>query len=145
MIPLEPVLRQRLDIKEGYNPCLRMVIPQPRGIVRIKIQSAVFDSPPDYLEFLKSRSSYLSLLIGSAEFKSATKMRTKSPEFNLLCEIPVEITTDMKLETILVDDILGADNVIGRSWESLDCVEQTCLGIPLVYFTIKNKIKLYPN
>jgi len=34
MIPLDPLLKQKLGLKDGYDPCFRMVIPHPRGVVR---------------------------------------------------------------------------------------------------------------
>ncbi|XP_023331432.1 uncharacterized protein LOC111703647 [Eurytemora carolleeae] len=127
MIPLDPLLKQKLGLKDGYDPCFRMVIPHPRGVVRIKIKNVIFDSPREYL-LLKTRDPYLLIRVGSAEFRSKTKTRTSRPEFNVLCEIPVDITTDMKVEIYLMDDDLGTDQEIGRFVEKLEFIEHCCEG-----------------
>ena len=95
--------------------------------VRIKIKNVIFDSPREYL-LLKTRDPYLLIRIGSAEFRSKTKTRTSRPEFNVLCEIPVDITTDMKVEIYLMDDDLGTDQEIGRFDEKLEFIEHCCKG-----------------
>ena len=84
--------------------------------------------PKQFMKYLISRNScdsYLQVEVGSVKERSQVVKNTLNPEFNFICEIPVEHTGAQGVKISFFDkDRLSKDDFIGSCQETLEFLKE---------------------
>ena len=116
-----------------------------KGILRVVVNKARDLPPKDYgtslnnpkmlckqpMQFMKnlisknSSDPYLQVEVGSVKERSQVVKNTLNPEFNFICEIPIEHTGAQGVKISFFDkDILSKDDFIGSCQETLEFLKE---------------------